>query len=75
MEVVSLIGEFALTDDGKPAIHAHADLSRSDGSVLGGHLIGACVRPTLEVVLTQSPKHLHKRRDPESGLVLIDLAQ
>jgi hypothetical protein len=24
------------------------------------------VRPTLEVVLTESPKHLHKRKDPKS---------
>lgn len=31
------------------------------------------VRPTLEVVLTESPEHLHKRKDPESGLALIDV--
>jgi hypothetical protein len=38
---------------------------------LAGHLIKAHVRPTLEVVLTESPAHLHKRHDPESGLALI----
>ena len=26
---------------------------------------------TLEVVLTESPRHLHKRKDAESGLALI----
>jgi len=29
------------------------------------------VRPTLEVVLSESPTHLRKRYDPESGLALI----
>jgi uncharacterized protein len=29
------------------------------------------VRPTLEIVLTESPAHLRKRHDPESGLALI----
>jgi hypothetical protein len=31
------------------------------------------VRPTLEVVLTESPKYLHKRKDPERGLALMCL--
>jgi predicted DNA-binding protein with PD1-like motif len=43
----------------------------TDGTALGGHLLEAHVRPTLEVVLTESPKHLHKRKDSESGLALI----
>ena len=38
---------------------------------MGGHLLEAHVRPTLEVVLTESPRHLRKRKDPESGLALI----
>jgi hypothetical protein len=29
------------------------------------------VRPTLEVILTESPAHLRKAKDPESGLALI----
>ena len=71
VEVVSLLGDVALGTDGKPSLHPHAVISRSDGSVLGGHLLEAHVRPTLEVVLTESPKHLHKRKDSESGLALI----
>ena len=42
-----------------------------DGIAMGGHLLKAHVRPTLEVVLTESPRHLHKRKDAESGLALI----
>jgi uncharacterized protein len=33
----------------------------------------AHVRPTCEVILTESPQHLQKQIDPESGLALIRL--
>jgi predicted DNA-binding protein with PD1-like motif len=69
-EVVSLLGDVAVGDDG-PALHVHAVLSKADGSVVGGHLLEAHVRPTLEVILVQSPSYLRKRRDPETGLALI----
>jgi uncharacterized protein len=71
VEVVSLLGDIALGADGKPALHPHVVVSRSDGIAMGGHLLKAHVRPTLEVVLTESPRHLHKRKDAESGLALI----
>lgn len=73
VEVVSLIGDVALDPKGEPALHAHVVLGRSDGSALGGHLLEAYVRPTLEVVINEAPAHLRKRHDPESGLALIDL--
>jgi hypothetical protein len=38
---------------------------------LAGHLGKAHVRPTREVVLIESPAHLQKVYDPESGLALI----
>ncbi len=72
VEVLSLIGDVALKD-GKPAVHAHMVVGRSDGSTRGGHLLHAHVRPTLELILVESPRHLHKRIDPESGLALIAL--
>jgi predicted DNA-binding protein with PD1-like motif len=71
VEVVSLLGDIALGPDGKPALHPHVVVSRVDGIAMGGHLLEAHVRPTLEVVLTESPRHLHKRKDAESGLALI----
>jgi len=46
-------------------------LGRHDGSALAGHLLEGHVRPTLEIVLTESPRHLRKQLDPESGLALI----
>lgn len=71
VEVVSLIGDIALDEKGGPALHAHTVLGRADGTTLGGHLLEARVRPTLEVVLTESPAHLRRRKDAESGLALI----
>ena len=70
LEVLSLIGDIAL-EDGKPALHAHLIVGRSDGTAHGGHLLEAHVRPTLEVVLTESAQPLHKTVDSESGLALI----
>jgi hypothetical protein len=36
-------------------------------------LIEAHVRPTLEVVIVESPTHLRRRHDEASGLALISL--
>jgi hypothetical protein len=72
VEVASLTGDVALGPDSKPALHIHCVLGRRDGSAFAGHLIEGQVRPTLEVILTESPTHLRKKHDPESGLALID---
>jgi uncharacterized protein len=69
--VLSLVGDIALKDDG-PQVHAHVVLGKADGTAHGGHVLEAHVWPTLEVVLTESPKHLHRKFDPETGLALID---
>ena len=66
VEVLSLIGDVALKD-GVSKVHAHVVVGRSDGSTRGGHLIEGHVRPTLEVILTESPEHLQKEVDEQSG--------
>jgi predicted DNA-binding protein with PD1-like motif len=73
VEVASLIGDVALGPDGDIAVHAHAVLGRRDGSTLSGHLERGMVRPTLEIILSESPVHLRKRYDPQTGLALIAL--
>jgi hypothetical protein len=70
LELLSLIGDIAL-DKGKPVVHAHAVVGRKDGTAHGGHLRKAVVRPTCEIILTESPRHLQKELDPKSGLALI----
>jgi uncharacterized protein len=72
VEAASLAGDVALGQGEEPALHVHAVPGRRDGNAVAGHLLEGQVRPTLEVVLTESPVHLRKRHDPESGLALID---
>jgi predicted DNA-binding protein with PD1-like motif len=72
VELLSLIGDISLKD-GKPQVHAHLVIGRQDGTAHGGHLLSATVRPTCEIVITESPKHLQKEIDPESGIALIRL--
>jgi predicted DNA-binding protein with PD1-like motif len=73
-EVLSAIGDVAVGDDGKPSLHVHIVLGLADGSTRGGHLLAGTVRPTLEVVLTEVPATLRRRRRPDLGIALIDLA-
>lgn len=72
VEVLSLVGNIADSDN-RPKAHAHVVLGKADGAALGGHLMEARVRPTLEVVVVESPKHLQRRTDKESGLALIHI--
>lgn len=74
VEVLALTGDVSEEADGTPKVHAHAVLGRRDGTARGGHLMEGHVRPTLEVVLTESPAHLRRRHDPQSGLSLIRLS-
>jgi predicted DNA-binding protein with PD1-like motif len=71
VEVASLIGDVAEAPSGEPALHLHLVVGKRDGSAMAGHLGEAHVRSTLEVIVTESPAHLRKIKDPESGLALI----
>jgi uncharacterized protein len=72
-EVLSAIGDVAIGDDGKASLHVHVVLGLSDGTTRGGHLMAGSVRPTLEVVLTDTPVHLRRKKKPDLGIALIDL--
>jgi uncharacterized protein len=72
-EVLSLLGDIAEGDDGKASLHLHAVLGLSDGSVRGGHLLEGTVRPTLEVTITETAAHLHRKKRPDLGIALIKL--
>lgn len=73
VEVLSLVGDVALQDD-ESKTHVHVVVGKRDGSAHGGHLLQAIVRPTLEIILTESPGYLRRSFDAESGLALIDIA-
>ena len=72
VEVLSLAGDIAVAD-GESKVHAHVVVGKDDGTAHGGHLLEAHVRPTLELVLVESPVHLRRVPDAASGLPLIDL--
>lgn len=72
VEVLSLLGVITL-DGSKPKLHAHIVVGLADGTARGGHLLEGHVWPTLEVIVEESPRHLQRRTDPETGLALIDL--
>ena len=72
-EVLSAVGDVATGDDGKPSLHIHIVLGLSDGTTRGGHLLAGTVRPTLEVVLTEVPSKLRRKKRADLGIALIDI--
>ncbi|MBR0797418.1 DNA-binding protein [Bradyrhizobium jicamae] len=74
-EVLSAVGDVAVADDGQPSLHVHVVLGLADGTTRGGHLVAATVRPTLEVVMTETPARLRRTKRPELGIALIDLEE
>lgn len=72
VEVLSLVGDIALKEDGQPQVHAHCVVGSRDGNARGGHLLEGYVWPTLEVIVVESPGYLRRKFDEETGLALID---
>jgi predicted DNA-binding protein with PD1-like motif len=72
-EVLSAIGDVAVGDDGKASLHIHVVLGLSDGTTRGGHLLEGKVRPTLEVILTETPAKLRRKKRADIGIALIDV--
>src|SRR6476659_4979474 len=72
VEVASLVGNIA-THEGEPRLHAHASVARRDGSGIGGHIIEAFVRPTLEIVATEFVGQLERKQDGRSALPMLSL--
>ena len=72
VEVLSLIGNIARKGN-EVRIHAHVVVGKRDGSAYGGHLLEAHVRPTLEVVVRESPEFLNRVPDETTGLALISV--
>ena len=70
VQVLSLAGDIA-QDKGRPRIVCHAVVAKPDGSVYGGHLLHAHVRPLLEVVIIEASQFYQRRYDHDSGLALL----
>jgi predicted DNA-binding protein with PD1-like motif len=72
VELVSLLGNLAVFEGGW-MVHAHALVGKSDGSVLGGHVMQAIVHPRAEVILQVPAGGLRRLRDPQTGLAAIEV--
>jgi predicted DNA-binding protein with PD1-like motif len=51
-EISGVTGTITKDAQGRPNVHLHLVLSRSDGSTVSGHLLAATVDPVLEVFVT-----------------------
>lgn len=73
-EILSLIGDVT-TYNGKPIVHMHAVLGKSNGTPIGGHVFELNVNPTLEILMTVNETPLKRRPDDASGMKVIDPKQ
>lgn len=73
VEVLAFTGNI-VPSDGKPILHAHVVVGKSDGTAHGGHFLEGRVWPTLELIVSEMPVHLRRSHDEETGLTLIRLA-
>jgi uncharacterized protein len=73
VEVLSFSGNI-VQKDGKPTLHAHVVVGKSDGTAHGGDFLEGRVWPALEMIASEMPVHLRRSHDEESGLALINLA-
>ncbi len=71
VEVTSLLGNSSVDANGEVKIHIHVNLGRSDGSVIGGHLMEAEVWPTVELMVAPLDASIIRRMDEETKLPLI----
>ena len=73
-EIAALLGTIgAQGEDGSPAVHAHVVLGGPGFEALAGHLREAAVAATCEIVLMPLDGPLPRKREPGSGLNLLDL--
>jgi uncharacterized protein len=70
VQVLSLGGDIA-QDKGRPRIVCHAVVAKQGGSVYGGHLMHAHVRPLLEVVIIEASQLYQRTYNHDSGLALL----
>jgi predicted DNA-binding protein with PD1-like motif len=72
-EVVSILGDIATKEDGEPQVHAHIVIAKRGAHAFGGHLMEMIINPTAEVIVTETPTHLHKRSVPDYHFATIRL--
>ncbi len=70
LEIISLIGNVA-TVDAKPVIHCHGSFSRTDFSMVGGHVFKLTVLATCEIFLIKLDGEMKRVNNPEFDLNML----
>jgi predicted DNA-binding protein with PD1-like motif len=71
-EFTSLQGNIAYQGD-EIILHCHATITNSNFNAFGGHLFGATVPATLEVIMFPLSQSLRRFKDTTTGLNLLDI--
>ena len=73
LEISSCTGNVAVKE-GQPFVHAHAVFGDEKGTIITGHVGEGCVvDPTAEVHLAVYDGEILRRRDPDTGLWVLDI--
>lgn len=72
VEVLNMSGDITMYNH-EPVVHIHVVVGKKDGTAHGGHLLTATVRPTLEIILNESPSYLSRKMDHAIGIPLIQI--
>lgn len=74
LEIASLMGNITRlkTGNGKPKTHLHACIAGENFVAQAGHLVSAVISITGEIVLHVSKEKIERKKDGETGLMLID---
>ncbi|MGH7158257.1 MAG: PPC domain-containing DNA-binding protein [Candidatus Saccharimonadales bacterium] len=70
-EVVSLTGNIAFDENGKPAFHLHGVFGDRQFQTVGGHVKDLVAGATLELFIHRTCKPLHRKPDEQTGLQLL----
>ncbi len=73
-EITGLSGTIALDDQGKPMHHVHGTFAGRDFQTIGGHVKDLTVSGTCELFIHRTYKPLHRKRDADTGLNLLDIS-
>jgi predicted DNA-binding protein with PD1-like motif len=71
LEIASLTGNITKLETGNPKLHLHAVIAGEDFVAQAGHLISAEISITGEIVLNTYPEKIERKKDEETGLMLI----
>jgi predicted DNA-binding protein with PD1-like motif len=71
VEILSLMGNVGVKEDGELVVHIHGTFGRRDFSVFGGHIFEIKISGAGEIHLTSFAGTINRAYDSETGLTLM----